>query len=631
MTFFKTALLGAVLFGILGGSILIGAEDRATIDEKYTWNLADLYPSAQAWQEGKEAAEKQIPELAAFSGHLGDSGKALYTALDTIMTAEKNLSRLYVYASMSYDLDTRDSEAQKRLQSIQQVAAKFGASLAYLQPEILALGRERVGALTAEEPRLKPYAPFLDDILRMKEHTLNPAEEKIVAQAMGNMAGSAGSIYGVFTNADLPYPEVTLSDGRKVTLDAAGYSRYRAAENREDRVKVFQAFWSTYQNYRRTLGTSLYSKVKADVFQKDVRHYDSCLAASLDGPNIPTTVYTQLVKDVHANFGTLHRYLKLRQRIMGLDSLGYEDLYAPILKGMDQTYTPQQAMELVLKACAPLGPKYVETLKKGYESRWVDFYPSKGKRSGAYSTGAAYDVHPFQLLNFNGRYDDVSTLAHESGHSMHSYLSNKNQPYATSHYATFVAEVASTLNENLLFHYMLDHTKSDQARLWLMSQYLEGLRQTLFRQTLFAEFELKIHQMVEQGRPLTGDELNGIYLKLLKTYYGDEAGVCRIDKLYGAEWAYIPHFYRHFYVYQYATSIVASTSIAQAVRDGAAKGPGHSQARDAYIKMLSSGSSQYPIELLKEAGVDMTTSAPFDAAMAEMNRIMDRMEAILNN
>jgi oligoendopeptidase F len=322
---------------------------------------------------------------------------------------------------------------------------------------------------------------------------------------------------------------------------------------------------------------------------------------------------------------------------MGVDQLRYEDLYASIIKDVDLQYTPEQAMDLTLKACAPLGKTYVDDLKKGYDTRWVDFMPSKGKKSGAYSNGAAYDVHPYQLLNFMGGYDDVSTLAHESGHSMHSFLSNTHQPYITADYPIFVAEVASTCNENLLLHYMLDkETKDDATRLFLLGSYLDGLRQTLFRQTLFAEFELKIHERAEAGDSLTGDNLTKLYLSLLKEYYGDAQGVCKVDDLYGVEWAYIPHFYYNFYVYQYATSLVASTSIANMIREEASaqKASGKQQpstkARDAYITMLSSGSSKYPIDLLKAAGVDMTTSAPFTAAMKEMNTVMDQIEAILN-
>jgi oligoendopeptidase F len=394
-------------------------------------------------------------------------------------------------------------------------------------------------------------------------------------------------------------------------------------------MKVFQAFWSRYKEFTGTLGSTLYANVKAHVFNRDVHKFESSLEASLFNVNVPTTVYRQLISDVNANLPTLHRYLRLRQRMMGVDTLRYEDLYAPIVKRVDLRYTPEQAMDLTLAAVAPLGTEYAGGLKAGFDDRWVDWMPTTGKRSGAYSTGA-YDVHPYQLQNFTGLYDEVSTLAHESGHSMHTWLSYKHQPYVTADYPIFVAEVASTANEALLLDHMLAKEKDPDVRLFLLGSRLDNLRTTLFRQTLFAEFELAIHERVEKGEALSGESLNAIYLELLQRYYGDAQGVCRIDPLYAVEWAYIPHFYYNFYVYQYATSIVASSSIANGIlAERSAKKPS-TKARDAYLRMLSSGSSKYPIDLLKDAGVDMTTSAPFGAAMTEMNRVMDQMEKLLD-
>jgi oligoendopeptidase F len=331
---------------------------------------------------------------------------------------------------------------------------------------------------------------------------------------------------------------------------------------------------------------------------------------------------------VHANLPTLHRYLRLRQKIMGLPQLGYEDLYAPIVKSVDLQWTPEQAMSLTLDAFAPLGEEYVGVLRKGYADRWVDFMPNTGKAPGAYSN-TVYGVHPYQLMNYNGAWTDVSTLAHESGHSMHSYLSNANQPYATANYSLFVAEVASTLNENLLFHHVLDQATDDRTRLFLLASYLDSMRTTLFRQTLFAEFEMKMHEAVERGEPLTGESLNSLYLGLLRKYYGHDQGVVRIDERYAAEWAFIPHFYRPFYVYQYATSMIGGMQLADGMIGKEAVRTGKAEAnRAAYLRLMSAGSSKYPIELLRDAGVDMTTSGPFDAAMREMNAIMDEIERI---
>jgi oligoendopeptidase F len=538
------------------------------------------------------------------------------------MDLDRDLSHLATYASMRSDEDTRVSKPREMKQTADDLGVKFAAATAFIRPEILALGEAKVRSFAARDQRLAPFGPWLDDILRYAPHTLSAPEEKVSAEA-AIMADGPSNAYTTFTNADLPYPEVTLKSGEKVRLDASAYTKYRAAEDRDDRDLVFKTFWNRYREFERTLGTTLDAQVKVHVFDKNVHKFASCLEAALFNSDVPTSVYTQLIKDVHANLPTLHRYLKLRQRMMGLDQLRYEDLYAPIVKKMELRYTPEQARELVLAAVAPLGPQYVADLKKGYDARWVDFMPNTGKKSGAYSTGA-YGVHPFQMQNFTGLYDEVSTLAHESGHSMHTFLSDKNQPYPTHDYKIFVAEVASTLNENMLLHYMLSQTKDRDARLFLLGSYLDGLRTTLFRQTLFAEFELKIHQMAEQGEPLVGEKLTEIYRGLAKEYYGDAAGVCKVDDLYGVEWAYIPHFYYDFYVYQYATSITASAKIAADIRADKT-----SRSRDAYLKMLSSGSSKYPIDLLKGAGVDMTTSEPFNAAIKEMNDTMDEMEKLL--
>ena len=443
------------------------------------------------------------------------------------------------------------------------------------------------------------------------------------------MATAGQSIRDVFVNADFPYPTIQLSTGESVRLDAQAYTKYRASTQRADRQAVFAAFWDRYNEYTRTLGTALGAQVQAHEFSRKIRKFDSALDAALFGDNIPTAVYTELVADIHANLPTLHRYLRLRQRMMGLERLGYEDLYAPIVQKYDRRFTPEEATAVTLEAVAPLGPEYQEILRNGFRSRWVDWFPSPGKRSGAYSTGA-YGIHPFQLQNFTGLYEEVSTLAHEAGHSMHSFLADRAQPYPTHDYPIFIAEVASTLNENLLVHSMLARATSDDERLALLGSYLDTLRTNLFRQGLFAEFELRIHEMAAKGEPLNGENLSALYLQLVREYYGHDAGVCEVNDRYRAEWAYIPHFYYDFYVYQYSTSVVSSIKLAEGIRAEAAAVPASTAKRDAYLKMLASGSSRYAFDMLKEAGVDMTTPAPFTAAMKEMNRILDAMEAILD-
>jgi oligoendopeptidase F len=599
------------------------SKERSEVPDKYKWKTSDLFATEEAWFKSKDGIAARIPKLAGFQGKLGVSADSFHAALSAFMALDRDLVRLGIYASMRSDEDTRVSKTREMQQTSEDLGVKFAAVSAFIRPEIIALGEAKVKGFVASDARLASYAPWLDNILRYAPHTLSAAEERISAEA-AIMAGGPSNAYSTFTNADFPYPEVILKSGEKVRLDAQAYTLYRTLPDREDRDKVFNAFWSRYKEFERTLGTTLDAVVKTHIFDKNVHKFSSCLEAAIYDSNIPPAVYTQLIKDVHANLPTLHRYLRLRQKMLGVDQLRYEDLYTSIVKKVDLRYTPESAMELVEKAMAPLGPQYVADLKKGFQEGWVDFLPSTGKKSGAYSTGA-YGVHPFQLQNFSGTYDEVSTLAHESGHSMHTLLSDKNQPYPTHDYKIFVAEVASTLNENLLLHSMLQQTSDRDTRLFLLGNHLDGLRTTLFRQTLFAEFELKIHEMAEKGEPLVGEKLTELYRSLLKEYYGDASGVCKVNDLYGIEWAYIPHFYYNFYVYQYATSITASAQIAANIRaDKTAK------SRDAYLHMLSSGSSGYPIDLLKAAGVDMKTSDPFSAAIKEMNAVMDEMEELLN-
>ncbi|HSQ69382.1 MAG TPA: oligoendopeptidase F [Steroidobacteraceae bacterium] len=607
--------------------VVAGATERADIPDRYKWDLSALYAGEQQWIAAKKKINEDIPQLARWQGRLGESPATLLAAMKDWEATTLAVERLYSYAAQLSSQDTRVGRHQQMEQEAAQVYTDLQSATAYMRPEILALGRPAVERLLQSEPALAPYRMFFDDILRAAPHTLSAAEEQIVARA-GIMAQGPGAVHSIFTNAELPFPEVTLSTGEKVRLDAAAYTKYRGSPVQADRELVFKAFWGRYGEFTRTLATSLNAHVQSHVFYKDTRKFGSSLEAALFDYNIPTSVYTQLIADVHSNLPTLHRYLRLRQKIMGLDELGYEDLYAPIVDEVELEYTPEQAMQLTLEAFEPLGTDYVETLRKGYGNRWVDFLPTDGKSAGAYST-MVYGVHPYQLMNFNGTWEEVSTLAHESGHSMHSYLAGAAQPYATADYSIFVAEVASTLNENLLFRHAYAKAGDDRTRLFLLSSYLDRMRTTLFRQTLFAEFELRIHESVERGEPLTGESLSKLYLELLRTYYGADQGVVRIDDAYGAEWAYIPHFYSNFYVYQYATSMIGGMSLVDGIVGGEAISSGKATAhRDAYLDMLAAGSSKYPVELLKDAGVDMTTSQPFEAAMREMNRIMDEIEQI---
>ncbi len=607
------------------------ATERKDVPDKYKWNLADLYPSEEAWTKAKDALAKRLPELGKYKGKLGKSSKDLLAALETMFGLDRELGRLAVYASSVSDEDVRAARPREMKQAAEELATQFSAACSWVRPEIVAVDTAKIRKLIADKAtaaKLAPYRMFLEETLRRKPHTLTAAEEKVAAEA-GELERAGSEVHGVLSNADLPYPTVKLSTGEAVRLDASTYTLHRQARARADRDKVFSGFFGALKTYERTMGATLAAGVKSHLFEKRVHRFDSALAAALFQDNIPPVVYKQLLADVHRSLPTLHRYLALRKKMLGLDVLRYQDLYVPLVASVDLKFGPDEARELTLDALAPLGKPYTDALKKGFESRWTDYLPSPGKRAGAYSTGV-YGVHPYQLLNFNGRYDDLTTLAHESGHSMHTLLSHGAQPYPTADYPIFVAEVASTFNENLLIHYMLGRAKDDATRLFLLGTLLDGLRTTLFRQTQFADFELAFHEQAERGEPLTGENLSALYLKIAREYYGHDKKVCQVDDLLAIEWAYVPHFYYGFYVYQYATSMVASTSLARAVREELAAGKGTAR-RDAYLKMLSSGSSKYAIDLLKEAGVDMTTSAPFDAAIAEMNATMDEMERILAN
>jgi oligoendopeptidase F len=597
--------------------------DRAKVPDTLKWNLADIYPSESAWRAQKEKIEKELPKLREFQGTLEASPKALADALEYMSHLDKELSRLYVYASMLSDQDTRLSGPQGMQQEMQQIFAKFGAEAAFIEPEILKVGKGTVEKAIAAEPRLKVFSFLLNDIFRRAPHTLSDAEEKLLADA-GPLAGSPGNIYTILTNADFPYPSVTLKDGTTVKVDQAGYTELRTSPVRENRQAAMSAFFGALGGFSRTIGMTINSSVQRSLFYSRARKYPSDLEAALNGPNVPVSVYMRLVEGVNRHLPTFHRYLRLRKKMMGItDDLHYYDLYAPLVADVNLRYSPEEAQKHIIAAMAPLGSEYTSVLQRAFKERWLDWAPTEGKVSGAYSNGGAYDVHPFMLLNYLGQYNDVSTVAHELGHTMQSYFSNKTQPYATASYPTFVAEVASTFNEALLVDYMLKQVKDTPTRLSLLGNYLEGIKATVFRQTQFAEFELRMHQMGEKGEPITGDALSKLYLDITKKYYGHDQKVLIVDDYIANEWSFIPHFYRDFYVFQYATSFTAAEALSAKVMSG------DQDATKRYVTFLSSGGSKYPVELLKDAGVDMTTDEPLDLTIRRMNQVMDEMEKLL--
>lgn len=617
--------LWAIVAAVVSMPVMtLGQErSRASVDPKHTWNLADVYPSVEAWRAEKARMAAQVPTMRSFAGTLGTSAQTLAAALERMSSLDKELSRLYVYASMLNDQDTRVADAQGMYQEMQQLYAEFGAQVSFIEPEILRVGKPAIDRFLAAEPRLKTYAFYLNDIARRAPHTLSDAEEKILADA-SPLAGSASNIFGILSNADFPYPEIALSDGRTVKVDQAGYAALRALPERKDREAAMSAFFGALGSFGRTFGTTMNSSVQKSLFYAKSRKYGSNLEMALDGPNLPVTVYSRLIDGVNRHLPAFHRYLRLRKRMMGItDSLHYYDLYAPLVASVDLKYTPEESETHILAAMRPLGTDYAAVLRRAFGERWIDLYPTEGKRSGAYSQGGAYDVHPFMLLNYQGKYDDMSTLAHELGHTMHSYYSNKTQPYATANYPTFVAEVASTFNEALLIEHMLTQIKDDATRLSLLGNYLEGIKGTVFRQTQFAEFELRMHEMGQKGDPITGDALAKLYLDITRRYYGHDQGVTHVDDYVAHEWSYIPHFYRDFYVFQYATSFTAAEALASKVLGG------DQTATAKYLAFLGTGGSKYPIDILRDAGVDMTTDEPLDLTIRKMNRVMDEMEAIL--
>nr|WP_319397947.1 oligoendopeptidase F [uncultured Carboxylicivirga sp.] len=597
--------------------------ERNSIEDQYKWDLTPIYASDAEWDQKLEDFKTEMQKISDFKGTLGTSASSLLAYLNYSNDLMKEAYRLYLYASLKSDMDLRDQDNMARTKKVQEVFINFGQLASFVSPELAAIPDETIKKFLKEEPKLEIHRMALEDISRMKMHTLSDMEEALMAKT-GMITGTAQSAFNVFSNAEMPWENMTLSNGEEIELNRTEFSVVRASANRADREKVTKIYWDNYLKFEGTYGEFLNGNVKVDVFNAKSRNYESSLEAALKPNNIPVEVYHSLVDNVNKNLPTFHRYLALKKRMLGVDTLKYSDIYAPTVKGVELKYTYAEAKELVLKALKPLGKEYVGVVEKAFDNRWIDVYPNTGKRSGAYSNGAAYDVHPYILLNYTDSYNEVSTLAHELGHTMHSYYSNKTQPFATADYATFVAEVASTFNEVLLNDMMQKKLKDDDLKLSLLMNMLDGFKGTLFRQTQFAEFELKIHEMAEQGIPLTGQQFTKLYGDICRKYYGDDKGVCKVEDTIGIEWAAIPHFYMGFYVYQYSTSFVASQALAAKVLAGE-KG-----AKERYMQFISSGGSDFPIEILKKAGVDMTTSEPFEEAIATMNSIMDQIEVILD-
>ncbi len=581
------------------------------------WDLSQVYPTVEAWEAGMAHAAGSLKELEPCRGNVAAK---LETCMTKSFEVRKEVNRLYTYAGNHSSEDANNAEWRGRAQRAELLYANYAEATAYFDPEIVAMGAPAVEAAITATPALSPYDYYLRSTVKDAAHTLDPAREALIA-AMSPLQGAPGNIRGVLSEAELPFPTIKLQSGEEVRLDAAAYTVHRGSSNRADRAVVFKEFFGALSAYKGTFAAALDASTTGHWIEARTRSYETSVAAAMDSDHLPAAIYSTLVATTNKNLPTLHRYLKLRARRLGVTDLSYHDLYAPLVSG-ERTYTVDQAKALTLASSAPLGKEYQAVMQKGFAERWMDVYPNKGKRSGAYMDGGAYDVHPYVLLNFGGDYESVSTLAHEFGHAMHSALSAKAQPYAKADYATFTAEIASTFAEALLVDHMLKNAKDDEERLFYLGSALEGLRTTYFRQAQLAEFELAIHTAVEKGQPLTADTLDASYLDILQRYYGEKDGVTKIDPALAVEWAYIPHFYYNYYVYQYATSIAASSLLAE---DVLTKKPG---AVDRYLNLLKAGGSDDPYVLLQKAGVDMATPAPYDAIARRMDKLMDQIEAI---
>ena len=583
-----------------------------------TWNLASIYPDDTQWEVDFARVEGKLPELEALAGTLAHGPDTLLHAIQQIHETQMLLEQLMVYAMMRKDEDMANPVYQALAERSQMLAAKFGSVTAFLSPEVIALSDEQVEQYLASTEALQVYAHFLTDLRRQRAHIRSAEVEAVLAEA-SEVTRAPGSIFGMLNDADLKFPTIRDENDDEVELTKGRYILFLENKNRRVRKEAYEGLYGAYGKLRNTIAATLSGSVRRDYFEAKVRGYESSLAAALDPNAIPLEVYHNLVDTVNKNLHHLHRYWKLRKDYLGLDELRMYDVYVPLVPGAAVEFPYDEAREMVEEGLAPLGPEYIKTIHGGlYEGRWVDVHENEGKRSGAYSWGA-YTTQPFILLNYQKNLNNVYTLAHEIGHSMHSYLTRAAQPYVYGHYTMFVAEVASTLNEALLTDYLLKRTDDRSVRLQIVNQQLDELRSTLFRQTMFAEFELEIHRRVEAGEPLTADRFSEIYRDLLGRYFGAEV---TLDDLITLEWGRIPHFYRGFYVYQYATGISAATALAQKIlRQG-------EPAVERYLSFLRGGSSKTSIELLRDAGVDMATPEPVERAADVFAGLLDQFEAL---
>lgn len=590
--------------------------ERSQIAKEYQWDLTPMYASDEAWEADLAAVDSLIEKLPAYAGKLTESPESLRAFLDDQQQLERKLSQVSCYASLRRSEDTRAQAAQVMTAKARSKMVKVSSLLSFAEPEILSMSEEQFKSFI-EAPVLQDYRFMLEDLWRSKAHTLTEAEEKIMA-AMGEVASAPREISSMLQDADMVFDPIETAAGEKVEVTGSNYILLQSSSDREIRRKAFQSYYKGFKQHINTFTATYTGSVKADVFKAQTRHYESARAMSMAGENIPASVYDSLVETVHRYLPAMYRYVALRKKILGLDELHYYDVYAPLMSDVDISYTYEQAKEMVKKAVAPLGEEYGKIVQKGFDDHWVDVMPNVGKSGGAYSSGT-YDSAPYVLTNFTGTIDSVSTIAHEMGHSLHTYLSNHTQPSQYAHYTLFVAEVASTVNENLMIEQLLSQDIKPEMRLYLLNQYLENFKGTVYRQTMFAEFEKIAHEQVEKGEALSAEYLSELYKDLVQQYFGPELVM---DEEVKYEWARIPHFYRSFYVYKYATGYSSAVALSEGIlKDGEA-------AVKPYLEFLSMGGSKYPLDSLKHAGVDLTTPAPIEKALQKFEQIVAEAEKV---
>jgi oligoendopeptidase F len=591
---------------------------RSEVELRYTWAMEDLYTSDEGWQIEYAKIKEMLPKAAEYRGRLSKSGELLLGYIQLSDEINMLLERVYVYAHQKYHEDTANPTYQDLKDKANALQVQVSSTMSFATPEILSIPDELVTQFRTETEGLKLYDFYLKDILRLKPHVLSEEMEELLADA-GEVADAPNNIFSVFNNADIKFPEIKDENGETVRITHGRYGQLMESADRRVRRDAFQGVYETYNSFRNTLAAAFSSNVKQETFYAKSRKYGSSIEKALTGANIPIEVYTNLITAVHENMHLMHRYVSLRKKLLGLDELHIYDLYAPLVSDVKMEIPYEDAKIMVAKGLEPLGPEYHKILQEGFSSRWIDVYENENKRSGAYSWGAI-GTHPYVLLNYNDTLNNVFTLAHEMGHAIHSYHSDKTQPYIYAGYKIFVAEVASTCNESLLIDYMLKHTEDKKEKAYLINHFLEKFKGTLFRQTMFAEFEMLAHKMLENGESLTADVLCKVYHELNVAYFGKDIVV---DPEIDMEWSRIPHFYTAFYVYQYATGYSAAIALSRRILNEGAP------AVEDYIRFLSSGSSNYPIELLKAAGVDMGTKEPVNQALQLFEELLDQMEELM--